>query len=188
MGVDAMSIKAKLVEIGSGPLGSEATLAVTELEDARILGGHLYESVTILLPGDLSPEDRRELAEKEAQCRWCNPKPMLDQERPGLCKEHTRNLLDENERHIQAEKRALEELELLRAENERLEEVGQYLWRLLDNIDTLDDACKGDDVVFRDATRKEQRKRFNAGGTDGYTVVLGSAPELQPVSREIFKE
>jgi len=34
------------------------------------------------------------------------------------------------------------------------------LWRLLDDIDTLDDACRGDDACFRALVRDVQRKRF----------------------------
>jgi len=36
----------------------------------------------------------------------------------------------------------------------------EKLWTLLDNIDTLDDACKEDDATFRNLTRIQQRKRF----------------------------
>ena len=34
------------------------------------------------------------------------------------------------------------------------------LWMLLDDIDTLDDACRDDDRAFRDSVRKVQQKRF----------------------------
>ena len=34
------------------------------------------------------------------------------------------------------------------------------LWMLLDDIDTLDDACRNDDRAFRDFVRKVQQKRF----------------------------
>lgn len=34
------------------------------------------------------------------------------------------------------------------------------LWALLDDIDTLDDMAKGDDVAFREAVRSTQQKRF----------------------------
>lgn len=39
------------------------------------------------------------------------------------------------------------------------------LWMLLDDIDTLDDACRSSDATFRDAVRRTQRKRF--GVIDG---------------------
>ena len=35
------------------------------------------------------------------------------------------------------------------------------LWMLLDNIDTLDDSCRDNDLAFRDAARREQKKRFH---------------------------
>lgn len=40
-----------------------------------------------------------------------------------------------------------------------LDDAGK-LWMLLDDIDTLDDACKGDDSAFREGVRHVQRKRF----------------------------
>jgi hypothetical protein len=38
------------------------------------------------------------------------------------------------------------------------------LWKLLDDIDTLDDACKGDDAAFRKSCYEKQRKRFDVIG------------------------
>jgi hypothetical protein len=40
-------------------------------------------------------------------------------------------------------------------------DVSVGLWKLLDNIDTLDDACRSDDAAFRKHTRDQQRKRFD---------------------------
>lgn len=34
------------------------------------------------------------------------------------------------------------------------------LWALLDDIDTLDDACKADDAAFRAHVRRAQQRRF----------------------------
>jgi hypothetical protein len=34
------------------------------------------------------------------------------------------------------------------------------LWRMLDDIDTLDDACRDNDAAFRALVRDVQRKRF----------------------------
>lgn len=34
------------------------------------------------------------------------------------------------------------------------------LWNLLDNIDTLDDACRENDLAFRELTRKQAKRRF----------------------------
>lgn len=35
-----------------------------------------------------------------------------------------------------------------------------HLWKLLDDIDTLDDAVKSNDRAFREHVRRIQRKRF----------------------------
>lgn len=40
------------------------------------------------------------------------------------------------------------------------EEQAFRLWRLLDDIDTLDDACRDNDAGFRDLVRDVQRRRF----------------------------
>ena len=34
------------------------------------------------------------------------------------------------------------------------------LWHLLDNIDTLDDACRENDSAFRELSRKHSKRRF----------------------------
>lgn len=43
---------------------------------------------------------------------------------------------------------------------ERWAEAAISLWDLLDDIDTLDDACKGNDGLFRKQCYELQRKRF----------------------------
>ena len=49
----------------------------------------------------------------------------------------------------------------------------ERLWNLLDDIDTLDDQCKGDDASFRKRAYEIQRKRFEGGiTTDGYALDL----------------
>lgn len=40
------------------------------------------------------------------------------------------------------------------------EEQAFRLWRLLDDIDTLDDACRDNDARFRVLVRNAQRRRF----------------------------
>jgi hypothetical protein len=52
------------------------------------------------------------------------------------------------------------------------ESQARFLWDLLDNIDTLDDACKGDDLAFRNDTRTQQRRRFEVSASDGYVVTF----------------
>ena len=49
------------------------------------------------------------------------------------------------------------------------------LWRLLDDIDTLDDACKSDDAVFRKRAYEIQRKRFDILSGEEFDR-LASAP------------
>lgn len=60
-----------------------------------------------------------------------------------------------------------------------VEALAQALWGLLDDIDTLDDACRDDDKAFRDAVRKVQRRRFEFGSTDGHTVTFPALSALQ---------
>ena len=41
------------------------------------------------------------------------------------------------------------------------DEMIYKLWKLLDDIDTLDDAAKDNDLAFRKGCYKVQRKRFD---------------------------
>lgn len=61
---------------------------------------------------------------------------------------------------------------------EALERVALFLWDRLDDIDTLDDACKGDDTAFRKEAYRLQRRRFEVGSVsaDGQTVALSGTP------------
>jgi hypothetical protein len=52
------------------------------------------------------------------------------------------------------------------------------LWKLLDNIDTLDDAIKEDGVKFRDAVRRIQRKRMKVFTSDGYNLFLTDGEQI----------
>jgi hypothetical protein len=51
-----------------------------------------------------------------------------------------------------------------------LEGIAQFLFALLDDIDTADDIAKGDDNVFRCLARSASMKRFDVATTDGYSV------------------
>lgn len=42
----------------------------------------------------------------------------------------------------------------------------ESLFDYLDNIDTIDDIAKGDDILYRDLVRKEHVKRFKHGQVD----------------------
>lgn len=50
--------------------------------------------------------------------------------------------------------------------------IALFLYRLLDDIDTLDDSCRGNDVLFRDAARKRQQRRHEISACDGYSVAF----------------
>lgn len=42
-----------------------------------------------------------------------------------------------------------------------LQEQRDALWQLLDDVDTLDDACRDNDAVFRERVRAVQKKRWD---------------------------
>jgi len=56
------------------------------------------------------------------------------------------------------------------------EKRARFLWDLLDDIDTLDDACKDDDAMFRRSVRKLHKRRWEISTSDGYTVTFTGDP------------
>lgn len=52
------------------------------------------------------------------------------------------------------------------------EQAAQFLWKLLDDIDTASDIAKSDDKSYREMVEKIQRRRFEVGTTDGYKVTF----------------
>lgn len=66
----------------------------------------------------------------------------------------------------------LQEFVRLRVENEKLHQISTFLFGLLDDIDTMDDIVKGDDVRYRDNVRNIHKRRFEIAETDGYTVTF----------------
>lgn len=67
-------------------------------------------------------------------------------------------------------------------------EIIAFLWRLLDNIDTLDDAIKADDGAFRNAVRKHQRRRFETGmTTDGYSLWMPDGELLEDAEGNLMR-
>lgn len=67
-------------------------------------------------------------------------------------------------------------------DEDQKDKIIKYLWNLLDDIDTLDDICKKDDISFRKSTMKIQKKKELTGITsDGYTINLSNMtiPEEQ---------
>lgn len=64
----------------------------------------------------------------------------------------------------------------LRAERNAAQEDRSFLWQLLDDIDTIDDAAKDNDKRFRDMVRAVQQRRFEISRSDGYTVSFTRDP------------
>ncbi len=50
-------------------------------------------------------------------------------------------------------------------------QIIEYLWQIIDDIDTVSDIAKENDVVFRNMVEKLQKKRWDTGiTTDGYKL------------------
>ncbi len=58
------------------------------------------------------------------------------------------------------------------------EKIARFLWGLLDDIDTLDDACKDGDAAFRAHVRARQKERWRVSESDGQTVRFH--PKIHP--------
>lgn len=58
---------------------------------------------------------------------------------------------------------------------QRWRDIALYLYAQLDNIDTLYDACRGNEHCFYINVAKYHRKRFEVGITDGYRVIFLAA-------------
>lgn len=65
------------------------------------------------------------------------------------------------------------------ADAETANRAAQFLFKLLDDIDTADDVARADDAAFREMVRRIQRRRFEVAETDGYVVNL-RASQVQP--------
>lgn len=65
-------------------------------------------------------------------------------------------------------RRAVEALGRVSAE----EQPADFLWSLLDDIDTASDRAKADDAAYRAIVERIQRRRFEVGSTDGYSVTF----------------
>lgn len=62
------------------------------------------------------------------------------------------------------------------AELNKAESIAQFLFKLLDDIDTADDMAKSDDAGYRRLVQKVQRRRFEVADTDGYIVTWKGQP------------
>lgn len=56
------------------------------------------------------------------------------------------------------------------------ESTAQFLFQLLDDIDTVSDMAKGDDAAYRRLVTEIQHRRFEVAETDGYTVTFKARP------------
>ena len=54
--------------------------------------------------------------------------------------------------------------------------AAEFLFGLLDDIDTADDAAKSDMITYRQMVRKINRRRFEVASTDGYNVTFLPPP------------
>lgn len=50
--------------------------------------------------------------------------------------------------------------------------AADFLFALLDDIDTVSDAVKSDDGAYRKMVERIQRRRFEVATTDGYSVTF----------------
>lgn len=48
----------------------------------------------------------------------------------------------------------------------------EFLYGLLDDIDTASDMAKGDDAMYRGLVKKYHQRRFEVADCDGYTVTF----------------
>jgi len=54
--------------------------------------------------------------------------------------------------------------------------ASEFLFGLLDDIDTADDMAKSNETVYREMVRNIHRRRFEVASTDGYTVTFLPPP------------
>ena len=55
---------------------------------------------------------------------------------------------------------------------QKLQKTVEFLWGLLDDIDTVSDMVKSNDVAYRKLVEKLQCKRFEVVTSDGYDLFL----------------
>jgi len=57
-------------------------------------------------------------------------------------------------------------------------ETAEFLFFLLDDVDTADDLAKDNDNLFRNLVRKAHSRRFEVASTDGYSISWGVDDEV----------
>jgi hypothetical protein len=53
-----------------------------------------------------------------------------------------------------------------------MHDIAEFLFKLLDDIDTAGDIAKGDDRAFRKMVETVHRRRFEVAETDGHVVTF----------------
>lgn len=69
----------------------------------------------------------------------------------------------------------------LRAEVADAHKKIEFLWSIIDDIDSYGDLAKGDDKLFRGLVERRQKDRWKTGiTTDGYTLNINGANDGNP--------
>ena len=61
-----------------------------------------------------------------------------------------------------------------------MQEIAEFLFALLDDIDTASDVAKSDDARYRQMVEKIQRQRFEVASTDGHAVTFNGDDTSHP--------
>lgn len=69
----------------------------------------------------------------------------------------------------------LGELQMSSEQNDPRIAAADFLFALLDDIDTASDLAKADDKAYRSLVERIQYRRFEVAATDGYTVRFKAA-------------
>jgi len=65
-----------------------------------------------------------------------------------------------------------------RHDEKKLLNVIEYLWQIIDDIDTASDMAKSNDKTYRKIVERKQKLRWKTGiNTDGYTLDLSGIKE-----------
>ena len=64
--------------------------------------------------------------------------------------------------------------------NKEWNDIAEYLYTLLDDIDTISDIAKDNDKLYRKLVEKVQQKKSLVADTDGYTLIF------KPINQELL--
>lgn len=65
-------------------------------------------------------------------------------------------------------------------EEQKLLNCIEFLWQIIDDIDTAGDLAKSDNLVFRQIVEKQQKRRWETGITsDGYTLDFSGLNDMK---------